>query len=148
MFKKKNFLITVILVIILIGLLVVAYTNGRKDVPKLDVTYNGNNIEVGQGPYIWKSRGKVKEFTINSYASVISKLLPGMRVAPNGQLKLNFDYQPETITLSGVGTISSYEKVIKDNIINISEYGTGLYFLDCKWQEGTVTYIIFVNVQK
>ncbi|MCY6354128.1 hypothetical protein [Clostridium sp. ZS2-4] len=119
-----------------------------RTIPKLDITYNGNNIEVGQGHYRWKSRGKLKEFTIDSYASVISKLLPGTIVAPNGQLKLNFDYEPESITLGGGVKTSEHGKVIKDNIINISQHGTGLYFLDCKWQEGTVTYIIFVNVQK
>jgi hypothetical protein len=59
-------------VIILIEIFVVAYTNGRKDVPKLSVTYNGTKIEGGQGPYSWKSRGKLKEFTIDSYGSVIN----------------------------------------------------------------------------
>jgi hypothetical protein len=148
MFKKKIVLSSLTFVIMLIGIFVVAYTNGRKDVPKLSVTYNGTNIEVGQGPYSWNSRGKLKEFAIDSYGSVVSNLLPGAKVAPSGQLQLNFDYQPETITLGAGVKASDYGKVLKSNVINISEYGTGLYFLDCKYQEGTVTFIVFVNIQK
>jgi hypothetical protein len=148
MFKKKIFLSCLAFVILLIAIFIVAFINGRKDVPKLSVTYNGTKIEVGQGPYSWNSRGKLKEFAVDSYGSVISTLLNRGKVEPNGQLQLIFDYQPETITLDGGVNVSDYGKVLKGNIINLSEYRTGLYFLDCKWQEGTVTFIVFVDIQK
>lgn len=126
-----------------IGICSVIYINGRKDIPKLLVTYNAKNIEVKQGSYKWKSRGKLKEHALDSYTKVLDSLLPGMKVSPKGQLKLNFDYEPETITLSGGNNANG--QILKDNLINISDYNTGLYFLDCKWKEGNVTYIIYVD---
>ncbi|MCY6960244.1 hypothetical protein [Clostridium brassicae] len=98
---NKKILSTLILIIVLVGLCAAIYVKGRKDIPKLTVTYNGKNVEVGQGPYKWKSRGKLKEYTLDSYTTVLAKLLPGMKVPPNEQLKLSFDYQPESITLDG-----------------------------------------------
>ncbi|KEI00849.1 hypothetical protein IRP63_04525 [Clostridium botulinum] len=143
MFKIKK-LCAVILAIFVIGLGSIIYVSGRKQVPKLTVTYNGLNVPVGQGPYRWKSRGKLKMHEIDSYADVLSKLSPIMKVPPDGKLKLKFDYQPETITLDGENNNDG--KMIKDNVINISEYGTGLYFLECKWKEGNVTYLIYVDI--
>ena len=65
----------------------------------------------------------------------------------NGQLELHFDYQPEIITLSG-GYIQNAEPTIKNNIINISQgEGTQIYFIDCKWKEGTVTYVVVVQIK-
>ncbi|AEB77667.1 hypothetical protein ADU80_09570 [Clostridium botulinum] len=144
MFKNKKVLIIFTLITFLVCLCVVIYVSGRKDVPKLTVSYNEKNIQIGQGGYRWKSRGKFKEHSIDSYASILSKLSPGMKVSPNGQLKLNFDYQPKTITLGGGNTTDG--KVINDNVINISDYGTGVYFLDCTWEEGNVTYVIYVDI--
>ncbi|WMJ82247.1 hypothetical protein RBU49_08365 [Clostridium sp. MB40-C1] len=141
---NKKILSTLILIIVLVGLCGAIYVKGRKDIPKLTVTYNGKNVEVGQGPYKWKSRGKLKEHTLDSYTTVLVKLSPGMKVPPNGQLKLSFDYQPETITLRGGN--KSDGKIIKDNVINISDYGTGGYILDCRWKEGKVIYMIYVDI--
>jgi hypothetical protein len=147
MVKKKKLLITLGLAIMIIGLFFLVYVNGRKDVPKLTVTYNGNNIEVGQGSYRWKSRGKLKEFTVDNYAGVISKLLPAESVAPNSSLELKFDYQPQTIKIDG-GYKEDTAPTIKNNIINIpGKSGGGIYFLECEWQEGTVTYLVVVQIQ-
>lgn len=147
MVKKKKLLITLISIIMLIGLVFVIYINERKDVPKLTVTYNGNSIEVGQGSYKWKSKGKLKTFTVDSYAGVLGKLYPGVRVAPNSKLELNFDYQPKTIKISGGYKIDN-APTIKNNIINIpAKREEQIYFLNCKWQEGVVTYLILVRIQ-
>lgn len=148
MFKKKFFLLTLIVVSILLTLSLVAYENGRKGIPKLNVTYNGNKLNVGKGSYRWKSNGKESIFTVKSYASVISKFLPGARITPNSNLELMFDYEPETITITG-GYTEDNAPVIKNNIINIpKKSGTQIYFLDCKWKEGTVTYVVVVEIQE
>jgi len=148
MFKKNSFLLILIIVSILLTLSLVAYENGRKGIPKLDVTYKGNKLNVGQGSYRWKSNGKESIFTVKSYSSVIAKRLPGAKIVPNSNLALMFDYQPENITITG-GYTEDNAPVIKNNIINIpKKSGTQLYFLDCKWKEGTVTYVIVVEIQE
>ncbi|MFD3158745.1 hypothetical protein ACFIJ5_18195 (plasmid) [Haloimpatiens sp. FM7330] len=144
MLKNRKILCAFILIILVITLSSIIYVRGRKDIPKLTVTYNGKNVEVGQGPYKWKSRGKLKEYTLDTYSKVLCKLLPEIKVSPNGQLKLHFDYQPKSITLSGSSETDG--KVIKNNVINIADYNTGIYFLDCKWKEGLVIYVIYVDI--
>lgn len=147
MVRTKKLLSIFILAAIVISLSFVLNVNGRKDIPKLTVTYNGNNIEVGQGSYRWKSIGKLKEFTVDSYAGVLVKLYPGVPVAPNSKLELNFDYEPKNIKISG-GYKAANAPTIKDNIINIpAEGGRQAYFLNCEWEEGSVTYLIVVQIQ-
>lgn len=147
MLKNKKKLITIAVLIIFTGLFYITYLSMRKDVPKLDVTYNGAKVEVGQGSYKWKTNFKNKIYTVDSYAKVMSKLLPGTSVSPNSKLELKFDYQPHSIKLRG-GYKEDNAPAIKDNIINIPEKsGTQIYFIDCEWQEGTETFIVPVNIQ-
>ena len=110
------------------------------------MTYNGENISVGQGSYDWNSKGNKKNLTVDSYGGVLSKLLPPIAVNPNSQLHLQFDYQPDTIILNG-GATEDEGKIIKDNIIiTPEESGTRVYYIDCNWPEGTATYVIAVEV--
>lgn len=87
-----------------------------------------------------------KFYTVDSYAKVISKLLPGTSVSPNSKLDLKFDYEPKSIKISS--DYSEYNApAIKNNIINIAgKSGTQIYFLDCEWQEGTETFVVVVNI--
>jgi hypothetical protein len=147
MLKNKKKLITIAVLIIFTGLFYITYSSMRKDVPKLDVTYYGSKVEIGQGSYKWKTNFKNKIYTVDSYAKVISKLLPGTSVSPNSKLDLKFDYEPKSIKI--IGGYSEYNApAIKNNIINIPEKsGTQIYFIDCEWQEGTETFIVVVNIQ-
>lgn len=132
--------------LIVISLLFVSYKYTYKNLPKLTVTYNGKPLTVGQGSYNWKSKGKTKVYTVDSYAKVINTLIPPTNVNANSQLKLEFDYQPTSIVLSG-GASSNDTNRVEKNTINISnENGLKVYFLDCTWKEGTITYIIAVKV--
>lgn len=147
MLKNKKKLITIAVLIIFSGLFYITYLSMRKDVPKLDVIYNGVKVEVGQGSYKWKTNFKNKIYTVDSYAKIISKLLPGINVSPNSKLDLKFDYEPKSMKIIG-GYKGDNAPVVKDNIINLPEKsGTQIYFIDCEWQEGTETFIVVVNIQ-
>lgn len=147
MLKNKKKVITIAVLIIFTGLFYITYLSMRKNVPKLYVTYNGDKVEIGQGSYKWKTNFKNKIYTVDSYAKVISKLLPGINVLPNSKLDLKFDYEPKSMKIIGEYNEDN-TPVVKDNIINIpAKSGTQIYFIDCEWQEGTETFIVVVNIQ-
>lgn len=144
MFKRNTVLIYLVIIVLVT---VVYYINTNKDVPRLEVYYKGTELEVGQGSYRWKTHFKEKVFTVDSNADVVSNLLPGMSVAPNSKLEMNFSQQPKYINIRGGYSLDNAPTII-ENVINIPEKkGTQIYFLDCEWKEGTVTYIIVIQVQ-
>ncbi len=148
MIKKQGILFIAIIFVLGISLFTSFSNTQYSDIPTLEVTYQGEQINVGQGSYRWKSRGEEKYFTVESYANVITKLIPAANIKNNSQLQLQFDYQPETITISNGTTVNDI-KITKDNYINIlkEENGMQVYFIEGRWKEGTATYVVVVQVQ-
>jgi len=148
MSTSKKILMALAILVVFMGMSVLVYANGSKDVPKLDVIYDGNKLKVGQGSYTWKSRFKEKDFSVDSYAEVIGRSYPLTKVAPNSNLELIWDYQPDNITISG-GYRKNHAPVLRNNIIKIpDDSGTQIYFVKGEWKEGTVTYVIVVQIEK
>ncbi|KYH34538.1 hypothetical protein CLTEP_14660 [Clostridium tepidiprofundi DSM 19306] len=146
MTKKKIFIITLFIIVISF-LLFIKFMYKHPEIPKLTVTYKEKSLKVGQGSYTWRNGFKTKEFIVDNYANIIVELMPYSNVSSNSNLQLHFNYQPENITLTG-GYTSDNSPTIKNNIITIPEKeGTQIYFLDCKWKEGNVTYVIAIHVR-
>lgn len=144
---KKLILFIILALIMAYSIFFISSKYRHTNIPKLTIIYNGKNLNVAQGSYYWKAGFKIKEFTVNNYADIINNLKEKKDVINNGKLELHFDYQPEIITLSG-GYPQNSEPTIKNNIINISqEEGTQIYFINCKWKEGTVTYVVVVQIK-
>ncbi len=144
---KKLILFIILALIMVSNIFFISSKYRHTSIPKLTVIYKGKNLNVAQGSYYWKAGFKTKKFTVNNYADIINNLNGKKDVINNGQLELHFDYQPEIITLSG-GYTQNAEPTIKNNIINISQgEGTQIYFIDCKWREGTVTYVVVVQIK-
>lgn len=148
MVKKSPALLFLIFILIIAGAVVLVFTNyNTKELPKLTITYNGKEIKSIKGSYLWKRGFKNEVHVVDSYAKIINQLRPGEQVMPDGELEINFDYQPKTIILTS--SYNSERKILENNYIKLPTNikGPMVYFLDCYWKEGVITYVVVVELK-
>lgn len=72
MLKTKTTACISLIIVVCCIIMLTSCIKGFKDIPKLTIIYNGNSIDAAQGSYLWEPKGKEKNFTVDSYASIIN----------------------------------------------------------------------------